>query len=146
MNLLNKFYQSAIGGAIEMGLIWAIGWGLGVGGLFEVFIDPFGKILDMWPQVLAIHGFFGGVIFFILLRLAKGRHKLSELSLPRTGMWGAMSGLLLGVLLMALSQELWQWVAAIIGSVILMSAVAAVVSALLFRWVTEGQSPESTTI
>ncbi|HET6528157.1 MAG TPA: hypothetical protein VFG39_05345 [Balneolaceae bacterium] len=140
MKSLNKIYQSPIAGAVGLGLIWAIGWGLGIGGLMEAFFGPGGEILDMWPQTLGIPGFLGGVIFYAVLRIAEGPRNFGELPLTRTGIWGAVSGLLLGMLLIALFRELWQLITVIFCSAILMSTIAAIVSALLFRYVAQKQS------
>lgn len=87
-----------IRGAVVVGLTWAVGWGL-VGFLvMETFVDPHGRIADIWPMVLGMPGFFGGVIFSVVLGMAEGRRRFDELSLPRFGAWGAVTGALLGVL------------------------------------------------
>jgi O-antigen/teichoic acid export membrane protein len=87
-----------IRGAVIVGLTWAVGWGL-VGFLvMETFVDPHGSIADIWPMVLGIPGFFGGVIFSVMLGMAEGRRRFDELSLARFGVWGAVTGALLGVL------------------------------------------------
>jgi hypothetical protein len=67
------------------------------GAIMEGIVDPHGRILDMWPQTLAIPGFLGGVSFAALLSFAEGRRRFDELSLPRCTAWGAVVGLLLGV-------------------------------------------------
>src|SRR4030095_359325 len=86
-----------IGGAIGMGLTWAIGWAVVGGAVMEGLVDPHGKILDMWPQTLAIPGFLGGVVFSMVLWIAARRRRFDELSLSRFSALGAMAGLLLGV-------------------------------------------------
>src|SRR5918992_5973371 len=93
-----KRWLRRIRGAVGMGLTWAVGFALVGGGLMEALVDPHGKILDMWPQTLAIPGFLGGVVFSAVLRIAEGRRRFDELSLSRFGAWGAVAGLLLGVL------------------------------------------------
>jgi hypothetical protein len=86
-----------IRGAVVVGLTWAVGWGL-VGFLvMETFVDPHGRIADIWPMVLGMPGFFGGIIFSVMLGMAEGRRKFEELSLPRFGVWGAVTGALLGL-------------------------------------------------
>jgi len=85
-----------IRGAAGVGITWAIGWA-GVGFLIELFVDPHGRIADIWPMVLGIPGFFGGAIFAVVLGMAEARRRFEELSLPRFGAWGAMTGALLGV-------------------------------------------------
>ena len=80
-----------------MGLTWAVGWGL-VGLLvMETFVDPHGRIADIWPMVLGIPGFLGGVVFSVMLGMAEGRRRFDELSLLRFGVLGAVTGALLGV-------------------------------------------------
>jgi hypothetical protein len=84
-------------GVLGMGLIWAVAWAAVGGAIMEGIVDPHGRLLDMWPQTLAIPGFLGGVSFAALLSIAEGRRRFDELSLPRCTAWGAVVGLLLGV-------------------------------------------------
>ena len=86
-----------IRGAVVVGLIWAIAWGVGVGGLMEAVVDPHGRIADIWPAVLGIPGFFGGLIFSVVLSIAERKRRFDQLSLPRFGALGAVAGALLGV-------------------------------------------------
>lgn len=82
---------------VVMGVIWAIGWGFIGGGVMETIVDPHGRIADIWPAVLGIPGFFGGVIFSVVFAIAERRRRFDELSLPRFGAWGAVAGALLSV-------------------------------------------------
>lgn len=91
-----KHWVKRLRGALGMGLIWGLAWGF-VGGLMEV-VDPRGRIVDIWPIVLAIPGFIGGVVFAIVLTSAEGRRPFDELSIRRFGFWGAMTGALLGLI------------------------------------------------
>jgi hypothetical protein len=90
-----------------MGLIWAVG-GMGVGGLIELLdnVLPGGlamaSAVDMWPQTLAIPGFLCGVVFGVVLAVVGSRRRFDELSLSRFTAWGALAGLLLGGLAVAL--------------------------------------------
>ena len=84
-----------IRGAIVMGVIWAIGWGFVGGAVMEGIVDPHGRIADIWPAVLGIPGFFGGILFSAVLSIAERRRRFEELSLPRFGAWGAVAGALL---------------------------------------------------
>ena len=90
-----KGWWKRIRAALGLGLIWGLGWGLVGGFIMEGFIDPQGRIADMWPQGLAFTGFFAGLFFSALLWLAEGRRSLTELSMARVGLWGALSGALL---------------------------------------------------
>lgn len=133
-----KTWLRRIRGALGMGLIWAIGWAVVGGGVMEGIVDPEGKILDMWPQTLAIPGFLGGVAFSIVLWIAAGRRRFDELSLFGFGIWGAVTGLLLGVLavgtgLASSALSLWLRVAVIIGPLTLLSALSAAGSLALAR-------------
>lgn len=100
-------------------------------------------------------GFFGGVIFSTLLRMAEGRRRIFEVSLPQAAVWGAVSGLLLPALLaLAIAvglgdlkpiPGLWLRVAVIVGIMMLAMAVAACVSLSLARSVeaARGGGPET---
>lgn len=126
-----------IRGALGMGLTWAVAWAIVGGGVMEGIVDPDGKILDMWPQTLAIPGFVGGVVFSMLLWMAEGRRRFDELSLPRFGALGAASGVLLGALAVAAGAApgapLWLRAAVIIGPVTLLNAASAAGTLALAR-------------
>src|SRR5215211_5506922 len=93
-----KKWMSGIRGTILMILLWVIGWGLGFGGIMEAFIDPDGKIGDVWPTALAVPGFVGGIIFSALLAFAERGNSFENVSLLRFALWGAVTGIVLGVL------------------------------------------------
>jgi hypothetical protein len=143
-----KKWLRRILGAVGMGLTWAAGWGL-VGVLIGMFVDPDGSMDEMWVAVGAYPGFLGGVVFSTVLRIAEGRRKFDELSLSRFGAWGAVAGLLLGVLPFALVAEmaasteypLWLLGGVVVGTTTLLSAVLGVGSALLFRYAARAQPP-----
>jgi hypothetical protein len=82
-----KKWLRRIRGAVGMGLTWAAGWAF-VGVLIELLIDPNGSLVDVWVTALAIPGFLGGAVFSAVLRIAEGRRRFDELSLPRFGAWG----------------------------------------------------------
>jgi hypothetical protein len=96
-----------IRGVLGMGLIWAVG-GLGVGGLIELLdnVLPGGlamaSAVDMWPQTLAIVAFRRGVVFAIVLGLARGHRRFEDFSLAEFAAWGAVAGVVLGVLAVAM--------------------------------------------
>jgi O-antigen/teichoic acid export membrane protein len=91
-----KKWLRRIRGALGVGITWAVAWA-GVGFLMEAFVDPHGRIADIWPMVLGIPGLLGGAVFSVVLGMAEGRRRFDELSLTRFGVWGAMTGALLGV-------------------------------------------------
>ncbi len=132
-----KKWLRRFGCVVLMGVTWAVVWAP-IGVLIGMIVDPDGFMDEPWVAVGAYPGFLCGVIFFALLGVAEGRRRFDELSLSRVGAWGAVSGLLVGVLpfvLGTLSTELplWLWGVVIIGSVTLLSSVSAVGSALLAR-------------
>src|SRR5688500_7172712 len=100
-----KKWLRRIRGAVGMGLTWSAGWAL-VGVLIELIMEfltglPMGCLVDVWVPALAVPGFLGGAVFSTVLRIAEARGRFDELSLPRFGAWGAVGGLLLGVLAVA---------------------------------------------
>ena len=61
-----------IRGAVGMGLTWGVvGFlvGLGIEMIHNVWPNPLGSRVDIWPAALAYPGFFGGVIFSTVLGL-----------------------------------------------------------------------------
>jgi CubicO group peptidase (beta-lactamase class C family) len=107
--------------ALVVGLVWGGLWALVGGGIMESFIDPRGDIVDMWPQVLGIVGFVGGVIFSGVIALVAGHRKLGEFSFAEFAGLGAVAGVLQGAVAMALVGA----PALFIGLTTLVSAVAA---------------------
>ena len=93
-------------GAIGIGIFWALG-GAFLGGLIEL-LDNIGVAwrwidgVDMWIPLLAIPGFFGGIAFSLVLGIAGHHRKFEELSLLKFTAWGAISGLILGGIALAL--------------------------------------------
>lgn len=140
---MTKGWPGSILSAVGMGLTWAVGWGFaGVGiGIATGFL-PDGHALrtlvDPW-LALATPGFVGGVLFTVVLRIAEGHRSFVELSLPRAAAWGAVTGLLLGVVPftpLATPTDafpLWLLSVGIIGTAILLSAVSATGSLSLAR-------------
>lgn len=128
-----KKWLRRLRGAAGMGLAWAIG-GAGVGGLIELLANilpggfPMASAIDMWPQALAMVGFIGGAFFAIVLGIAGARRRFDELSLPLFAAWGAVAGLLLGGLGMAMGAPV-----VFIGITTLGSAIAGAGSLALAR-------------
>ena len=89
-----------------MGVLWALGGAL-LGGGVE-FLDNLGVPwawidgIDMWIPLFALPGFFGGIAFSLVLGVAGHSRKFEELSLPKFAAWGAIGGLLLGGVALAL--------------------------------------------
>ena len=135
-----KKWLSGARGTVAMILTWTVGWGLGFGGLMELY-DPDGRIGDVWPTALAIPGFIGGVVFSALLRLAERRRSFDEVSLARFAIWGVATGLVLGVLTIpAKVGDVSPGAAGMIGIATVLSTVAALGSAVFFRLIARRQT------
>ncbi len=101
---MRKWLQR-IRGAVGMGLTWAAGW-FGMGVIFLSALLVFGNPpvgiglagVVANSALLAVSGFIGGVAFSGVLGIAEGRRRFDEMSLPRFAGWGAVGGLLIGVL------------------------------------------------
>ncbi len=103
-----KSWIRRIRGAIGIGLTWAVGWapigavfGLVLGTLLPGAPIPLGTVAIINATAFGILGFVGGGIFSTVLRLAEGRRRFDQLSLPRFAGLGALGGLLLGGLAVA---------------------------------------------
>jgi hypothetical protein len=126
---LAKWWRRIRGG-IVVGLLWAFGWAL-LSIPMELFVDPAGDIVDIWPMVLAIPGFLAGTGFAMVLAAAERRRRFEELSLVRVAAWGAVAGVLLGAAVVAslsggVTAVLSLQGASVAGSVTLLSAASAV--------------------
>lgn len=88
-------------GAIVLGGVWAFGWAL-LSIPMELWIDPNGRIADIWPMVLAIPGFLAGTMFAFVLAVSERQRRFDELSIARFAVWGAVAGGVLGALMVAL--------------------------------------------
>jgi hypothetical protein len=136
-----KKWLSGGRGTVAMILTWTVGWGLGFGGLMELY-DPDGRIGDVWPTALAIPGFIGGIVFSAVLWFAESRRSFDEISLARFAIWGAVTGLVLGVLTIpAKVGDVSPGAAGMIGIGIVLGTVAAIGSAIFFRLIARRQTP-----
>jgi hypothetical protein len=86
-----------------MGLAWAIG-GIGVAGVLELADNltaaahPVTRLVDMWPQVLAVVGFVAGVVFAVVLGVVARRRRFEEFTFPQFAALGAIAGAVVGTL------------------------------------------------
>jgi ABC-type nitrate/sulfonate/bicarbonate transport system substrate-binding protein len=132
-----KQWPRRIGAAVVMGLAWAIVWAPLALLIGTMIIDPDNSMDEMWVVIGAYPGFLCAVILYAMVTTSDRGHGLGEVSLPRVAAWGALAGLIVGVLPFALgtqSPDNPPWLGAVvIGSVILLSAVSAVASALVAR-------------
>ena len=100
-----KTWMRRVRGALGMGLTWAVtGFiaGMGIELIHNIWPNPLGSAVDIWPAVLAYPGFFGGVAFSTVLGIAGRRRRFDELSLPGVAIWGAVGGLLVSLIPAAL--------------------------------------------
>jgi hypothetical protein len=147
-----------IRGAVGMGLTWAAAWAL-----FGVLIGvasivlpglPWGAFFELFDAplpALAVPGFVGGVLFAVVLGVAGRRRRFDELSLPRFAAWGALGGLLLGLVPAALitvglgtlraGLDLWPLTVMIGGPLTLLGTASAAGSLLLARRAQDRELP-----
>ena len=116
-----KKWLRRIRGAIGTGLTWAAGWspiGAVIGLIAGSILGgaPLGAVVLRNVVTFAVLGFVGGASFSTVLWIAEGRRRFDELSLPRFTVWGALGGLLLGVL--AISLELWGSGFSLLGGIV----------------------------
>ena len=84
-----------IGGAIGMGISWAVAWG--VVGMVPRWLFGFNTDAPL-PLVFAVLGFIAGVTFSALLMLFERGRWLEQMTFPRFAAWGALSGFLLSAI------------------------------------------------
>ncbi|MGH7475314.1 MAG: hypothetical protein ACRELD_03425 [Longimicrobiales bacterium] len=139
-----EFRTASFGGVVAMALAWAFVWAF-PGGVIEAIdnIAPsahwFTRKIDMWPQTLGLPGLVGGVLFSVLLPITEARRRFAEVPLARSAAWGAVSGLVVGVLVVwgidtGLADP-WQLAAAVVGYATLMGTVSGAVSPFVFRFI-----------
>jgi len=132
-----KQWPRRIGTAVGIGLAWAVVWAPIAVVIGTLIVDPDNSMDEMWVVIGAYPGFLSAVIFFTVLTIAERARRLGEVAIPRVAGWGALAGLIVGVLPVALgtqSPENPPWLGAVvIGSVTLLSAVSAVVSSVVAR-------------
>lgn len=133
-----------IRGAVGMGLTWAI-TGFLAGGVIElihnIWPNPLGAAVDIWPAVLAYPGFLGGVAFSVVLGIAGRRRRFDQLSMPKFAMWGAIGGLLVSLVPAALvtlgmastTEPVWLLTLAVAGPFMAGGAIAASATLALAR-------------
>ncbi len=145
-----KKWLKRIRGALGMGLTWAAVWaGVGaliplVSGLFSVggfAVVLFGEFVMV--ATYGMLGFVGGAAFSVVLGITEGRRRFDEMSLPRFAGWGAVGGLLLSVLTVAMgiamggAITLGNWI--FMGTMPLLAAGSAAGSLALARRADDGE-------
>lgn len=139
-----KLWLRRIRGALGMGLTWALtGFlaGICIELIHNIWPNPLGAAVDIWPAALAYPGFLGGVAFSMVLGIAGRRRRFDELSLPGVAAWGAVGGLLVSLIPAAMvtmglatpNVPVWQITMALLGPFTLGGAIAASASLALAR-------------
>jgi hypothetical protein len=127
----------AIRGALLMGVTWAVVWAP-VAVLLGMMVDPDGSMDEMWVMIGALPGFIAGVVFAALLGIAERRRGVDDVSPARAGGWGALAGVLVGVLPFTIGEStstlpVGLLASMVIGSITLLSAASAAGSLALAR-------------
>jgi len=139
-----KRWQKRVRGALGLAVIWGgIGFlaGFGIEIIHNIWPNPIGRLVDIWPAALGLPGFFGALLFSAVVGVVGRRHRFHELSLPRFTAWGAVGGLLLSLLPAAMitvglgdaNISLWQITGSLLGPCVLGGAVAAAGTLALAR-------------
>ena len=127
---------------ILVALAWAVVWSP-VGVLTGIIVDPGGSMDEMWVAIGAYPGFLCGAVFSAVVGIAEGRRRLNEIVLSRVAAWGAVSGLVVGVIPFVLGTvntalPLWLWSIVTVGAVTILSSASAVGTASIARMAKKG--------
>jgi hypothetical protein len=139
-----KQWMRRVRGALGMGLTWGVvGFviGMGIELIHNLWPNPLGAMVDIWPAALAYPGVIGGVAFSAVLGIVGRRRRFEELSVPQVAAWGAVGGLVVSLIPAAMvflhlatpNISLWQITAALIGPCTVGGAIAASGSLVLAR-------------
>ena len=103
-----KQFLRRLRGIIGTGITWAIGWA----GIFGVVGAIFGAYSV--PRLALVGGFTGliaGGAFAVILSITERRHRLEDLSLWRTALWGGLGGFLVAACFSGSGGLIWSFVA-----------------------------------
>jgi hypothetical protein len=103
-----KGFLRRLRGIIGTGLTWAVGWA----GIFGVLGLIFGA--GSVPRVALLGAFTGliaGGAFAVILSIAERRHRLEDLSLWRTALWGGLGGILVAAAFSGSWENFWSYAA-----------------------------------
>ena len=126
--------------ALSWGLVGFL-LGMAIEVVHNVWPNPLGAAVDVWPAALAYPGLVGGLAFSAVLGIAGRRRRFDELSLPAVAAWGAAGGILVSLVPAAMvalglatpNVPLWRLTAALVGPFAAGGAVAASGSLALAR-------------
>jgi hypothetical protein len=122
-------------GIIGTGLTWAVGWA----GIFSVLGVIFGA--GSIPAVAVVGAFTGlvsGGAFAVILSIAERRHRLEDLSLWRTALWGGLGGILVAAAFSGSWENFWSFAATMAVSASASSAGTVAVAKRADRKLIEG--------
>lgn len=88
-------------GGLGMGITWAaVGFmgGAVIELIHNVWPNPIGSAVDIWPAMLAVPGFLGGLGFSVVLTIAARHRRFDELSVGMFALLGSAGGLLSSLL------------------------------------------------
>ena len=115
--------------ALVMGVTWAIVWAPVAVLLGTTIIDPDNSMDEMWFMVGALPGFLCGVLFSAVLGVAARRRRLDELSKVRVGGWGAVAGVMTGIIPFILGDgsgnPVWLLPTVLVGSFAFLGSLSA---------------------
>lgn len=138
-------------GAIGMGITWAAGWaslGLLIGIASKLFPgalwERFFEVFDAPLPAMAVPGFIGGMMFSLVLGTVARRQRFEDLSVRRVAIWGALGGVLVGLLpaamvtvglatLNASGDGLLSFTAMLVGPLVLLGSASAAATLLVAR-------------
>lgn len=123
--------------ALLTGLAWGIAWAPLALIIGLTVIDPDNSMDEMWPVIGAYPGFLCGVVFITMLAATSRGFRLAELTVMRAGAFGALAGLLIGVLPFLIGTpgpDTRSWLpAAVMASFAVMSALSAMATVVVAR-------------
>lgn len=143
-----KRWLRRLRGAIGMGLTWGVGWALvgvliGVAMNLGVPMEWFVRVFDAPLPALWVPGFFAGATFSVVLGIAGRRRRFDELSLSRFAAWGALGGLVLGLIPVGAAGAgmTSTTIAVALGTLTVLSAASATGTLVLARMAQGGSPP-----
>ena len=88
-----KGFLRRLRGIIGTALTWAVGFAF-LGTVIGVLRGEWDVILTVIPGNASV-GFFFGSVFAVVLSFVERHRRLEDLSIPRIGLWGALTALLI---------------------------------------------------
>ena len=150
-------WRKILRGAFRMSLIWGAGWfmvGMGIELVHNIWPNPVGRMVDIWPAALGLPAFASGMAFSTLLGIIGRRRKFSELSLPGFTALGAAGGVVASLFPAAMVASglasinapytVWQVTTSLMGPVALLGAASAAGTLMMARRAESEAFPSAT--